>query len=39
VASVVFVDDEPIAEPSGGSGNERSSALRRLIGGLRRKEH
>ncbi len=35
VASVVFVDDEP----SGGSGDERSSALRRLIGSLRRKDH
>jgi hypothetical protein len=35
VASVVFVDDEPVAE----SGNERSSALRRLIGSLRRKDH
>ncbi|HSM66480.1 MAG TPA: hypothetical protein VK860_09270 [Ilumatobacteraceae bacterium] len=35
VASVVFVDDEP----SSGSGDERSSALRRLIGSLRRKEH
>ncbi len=35
VASVVFVDGEPVAE----SGNERSSALRRLIGSLRRKDH
>lgn len=35
VASVVFVDDEP----SNGSGDERSSALRRLIGSLRRKDH
>jgi hypothetical protein len=35
VASVVFVDDEP----SAGAGDERSSALRRLIGSLRRKEH
>ena len=35
IASVVFVDDEPVAE----SGNERSSALRRLIGSLRRKDH
>lgn len=35
VASVVFVDDEP----SVGSGDDRSSALRRLIGSLRRKEH
>ena len=37
VASVVFVD-EPVEEHSGG-GNERSSALRRLIGSLRRKDH
>jgi hypothetical protein len=37
VASVVFVDDEPVAES--GDGNERSSALRRLIGSLRRKDH
>jgi hypothetical protein len=37
VASVVFVD-EPAEESSGG-GNERSSALRRLIGSLRRKDH
>jgi hypothetical protein len=37
VASVVFVDDEPVAESGGG--NERSSALRRLIGSLRRKDH
>ncbi len=36
VASVVFVDD---AEASSGGGNERSSALRRLIGSLRRKDH
>jgi hypothetical protein len=36
VASVVFVDD-PVE--AGGSGNERSSALRRLIGSLRRKDH
>ncbi len=36
VASVVFVDD---AEDSSGGGNERSSALRRLIGSLRRKDH
>jgi len=42
VASVVFVDDENAevenAEGAGGS-NERSSALRRLIGSLRRKDH
>ncbi len=37
VASVVFVDD-PIDEDSGGDSNDRSSALRRLIGGLRRKD-
>jgi hypothetical protein len=37
VASVVFVDDEvPVA--SGDDSNERSSALRRLIGSLRRKD-
>jgi hypothetical protein len=36
VASVVFVDDP--AEDSSGGGNERSSALRRLIGSLRRKD-
>jgi hypothetical protein len=36
VASVVFVDDD---EPAGGSGDERTSALRRLIGSLRRKDH
>ena len=36
VASVVFVDD-PVEEGAGG--NERSSALRRLIGSLRRKDH
>lgn len=35
VASVVFVDDEPEED----SGNERTSALRRLIGSLRRKDH
>ena len=35
VASVVFVDDEPESEPA----DERSSALRRLIGSLRRKDH
>jgi hypothetical protein len=35
VASVVFVDGEPVAE----SGDERNSALRRLIGSLRRKDH
>jgi hypothetical protein len=35
VASVVFVDEEPDSEPA----NERSSALRRLIGSLRRKDH
>lgn len=35
VASVIFVDDEP----EEGSGNERTSALRRLIGSLRRKDH
>ena len=37
VASVVFVDD-PVEELSSG-GNDRSSALRRLIGSLRRKDH
>jgi hypothetical protein len=37
VASVVFVDDEPVAESD--DSNERSSALRRLIGSLRRKDH
>jgi hypothetical protein len=37
VASVVFVDD-PAGDSSGG-GNERSTALRRLIGSLRRKDH
>ncbi len=36
VASVVFVDDP--AEDASGGGNERSSALRRLIGSLRRKD-
>jgi hypothetical protein len=36
VASVVFVDDD---EGSGDDSNERSSALRRLIGSLRRKDH
>ncbi len=36
VASVVFVD-EPVEGGSGG--NERSSALSRLIGSLRRKDH
>ncbi len=35
VASVVFVDEEPESEPA----DERSSALRRLIGSLRRKDH
>jgi hypothetical protein len=35
--SVVFADD-PVEVGSGG-GNERSSALRRLIGSLRRKDH
>ncbi len=35
VASVVFLDEEPEPEPA----NERSSALRRLIGSLRRKDH
>jgi len=35
VASVVFVDEEP----AGGSGDERTSALRRLIGSLRRRDH
>ncbi len=35
VASVVFVDEAHESEPS----NERSSALRRLIGSLRRKDH
>jgi hypothetical protein len=35
VASVVFVDEEPEPEPA----DERSSALRRLIGSLRRKDH
>jgi hypothetical protein len=37
VASVVFVDDP--AEENSGGGNQRSSALRRLIGSLRRKDH
>jgi len=37
VASVVFVDDEPVAESD--DSNDRSSALRRLIGSLRRKDH
>ena len=37
VASVVFVDD-PAEDDSGGR-DERSSALRRLIGSLRRKDH
>lgn len=37
VASVVFVDDP--ADDGSGGGNERSSALRRLIGSLRRKDH
>ena len=39
-ASVVFVDD-PVDEDESdaGGGNERSSALRRLIGSLRRKDH
>jgi len=36
VASVVFVDDDA---SSGGGSSERSSALRRLIGSLRRKDH
>ena len=35
VASVVFVDEEHESEPP----NERSSALHRLIGSLRRKDH
>jgi hypothetical protein len=35
VASVVFLDEEPDPQPV----NERSSALRRLIGSLRRKDH
>ena len=35
VASVVFVDEEPEPEQA----DERSSALRRLIGSLRRKDH
>lgn len=38
VASVVFVD-EPEEPTAGGGDNERSSALRRLIGSLRRKDH
>ncbi len=37
VASVVFVDDDDPGEPDHG-GNERSSALRRLIGSLRRRD-
>jgi len=37
VASVVFVDEPVEAEDDGGI--ERSSALRRLIGSLRRKDH
>ena len=37
VASVVFVDDP--ADDGSGGGNDRSSALRRLIGSLRRKDH
>lgn len=36
-AASIVVDDEP--EREDGSGNERTSALRRLIGGLRRKDH
>jgi hypothetical protein len=40
VASVVFVDEPAAAEEHGSGGdNERSSALRRLIGSLRRKDH
>jgi hypothetical protein len=38
VASVVFVD-EPTEDLTVGGDNDRSSALRRLIGGLRRKDH
>jgi hypothetical protein len=38
VASVVFVD-EPEEPTADGGDNERSSALRRLIGSLRRKDH
>ena len=40
VASVVFVDD-PVEddEPRAGGDDDRSSALRRLIGSLRRKDH
>jgi len=37
VATVVFID-EPVEEESGDI-DDRSSALRRLIGGLRRKDH
>jgi len=37
VASVVFID-EPVEVEDAGD-NDRSSALRRLIGGLRRKDH
>jgi hypothetical protein len=37
VASVVFVDEPAHAEDA--DENDRSSALRRLIGGLRRKDH
>ena len=37
IASVVFID-EPVEEENAG-GNDRSSALRRLISGLRRKDH
>jgi hypothetical protein len=38
VASVVFVDD-PADDSSEDGGDERSSALRRLIGNLRRRDH
>ncbi len=38
VASVVFVD-EPEEPTADGDNNERSSALHRLIGSLRRKDH
>lgn len=39
VASVVFVDEPIEGDGEGGGRNDRSSALRRLIGSLRRKDH
>lgn len=38
VASVVFVDDDVDTDDDAGDSNDRSSALRRLIGSLRRKD-